>query len=92
MPGWRNIAWPAPALAVALATAPVAAQGAAAPVARFDYVAYSGTPDAESSALKPGEFANPVLPGFQPDPSVVRVGDDFYLVNSTFSWFPGLPD
>ncbi|KQZ65768.1 hypothetical protein ASD67_01320 [Sphingopyxis sp. Root1497] len=76
---------------MALATAPVAAQGAAAPVARFDYVAYSGTPDAESSALKPGEFANPVLPGFQPDPSIVRVGDDFYLVNSTFSWFPGLP-
>lgn len=91
MPGWRNIAWPTSALVLALATAPVAAQGAAAPVARFDYVAYSGTPDAESSALKPGEFANPVLPGFQPDPSVVRVGDDYYLVNSTFSWFPGLP-
>jgi len=91
LPGWRNIAWSAPALVLALAAAPVAAQGAAAPVARFDYVAYSGTPDAESSALKPGEFANPVLPGFQPDPSIVRVGDDFYLVNSTFSWFPGLP-
>ncbi|MEG3181190.1 glycoside hydrolase family 43 protein [Sphingomonas sp. LT1P40] len=68
-----------------------AAQSAAPPVARFDYVTYSGTPDAETMAVKPGDFANPVLPGFQPDPSIVRVGDDYYLVNSTFSWFPGLP-
>jgi alpha-N-arabinofuranosidase len=34
---------------------------------------------------------NPVLPGFYPDPSVCRVGGDFYLVNSTFTYFPGLP-
>ena len=34
---------------------------------------------------------NPVLPGFHPDPSFVRVGDDYYLVNSTFEWFPGVP-
>src|SRR3546814_5021929 len=34
---------------------------------------------------------NPVLPGFHPDPSIVRVGADFYLVNSTFAWFPGIP-
>lgn len=36
-------------------------------------------------------FANPVLPGFHPDPSVCRVGDDYYLVTSSFEWFPGLP-
>src|SRR5579859_4906338 len=36
-------------------------------------------------------FKNPILPGFHPDPSVCRVGDDFYLVNSTFEYFPGLP-
>ncbi|RFU38731.1 glycoside hydrolase family 43 protein [Actinomadura logoneensis] len=36
-------------------------------------------------------FRNPVLPGCHPDPSVCRVGDDFYLVTSTFEWFPGLP-
>ena len=36
-------------------------------------------------------FANPVVPGFHPDPSVCRVGDDFYLVNSTFQFFPGVP-
>ena len=34
---------------------------------------------------------NPVLPGFYPDPSFCRVGDDYYLVNSTFEWFPGVP-
>jgi xylan 1,4-beta-xylosidase len=34
---------------------------------------------------------NPVLPGFFPDPSIVRVGEDYYLVNSTFEWFPGVP-
>lgn len=34
---------------------------------------------------------NPILPGFYPDPSICAVGEDFYLVNSTFSYFPGLP-
>ena len=33
---------------------------------------------------------NPILPGFHPDPSVVRVGEDFYLATSTFEWFPGV--
>lgn len=34
---------------------------------------------------------NPVLSGFYPDPSICAVGKDFYLVNSTFAYFPGLP-
>lgn len=34
---------------------------------------------------------NPVLCGFYPDPSVCRAGEDFYLVNSSFSYFPGVP-
>lgn len=34
---------------------------------------------------------NPILSGFYPDPSIVRVGQDYYLVNSTFSYFPGVP-
>ncbi|MER7622267.1 glycoside hydrolase family 43 protein [Streptomyces sp. NPDC126503] len=34
---------------------------------------------------------DPVLPGFRPDPSVCRVGADYYLVTSSFEWFPGLP-
>ena len=36
-------------------------------------------------------FANPVIPGFYPDPSVCRVGDEYFLVTSTFTWFPGVP-
>jgi xylan 1,4-beta-xylosidase len=34
---------------------------------------------------------NPVLPGCYPDPSICRVGNDYYLVTSTFEYFPGLP-
>ncbi len=33
---------------------------------------------------------NPVLPGFNPDPSIVRVGEDYYIANSTFEYFPGV--
>ena len=36
-------------------------------------------------------LVNPILSGFYPDPSVKKVGDDYYLVNSTFSYFPGIP-
>lgn len=34
---------------------------------------------------------NPIIPGFAPDPSIVRVNDTYYLVTSTFQFFPGLP-
>ena len=34
---------------------------------------------------------NPILGGFYPDPSICRVDGDFYLVNSTFAYFPGIP-
>lgn len=37
------------------------------------------------------EIINPLLPGFYPDPSIVRVEDDFYMVTSSFSYFPGVP-
>ncbi len=33
---------------------------------------------------------NPILPGFHPDPSICRVGSDYYIANSTFEWFPGV--
>lgn len=38
-----------------------------------------------------GRYRNPVLPGCHPDPSVCRVGDEYFLVTSTFEYFPGLP-
>lgn len=34
---------------------------------------------------------NPIMPGFYPDPSICAVGEDYYLINSTFAYFPGLP-
>ncbi|MBL7856303.1 MAG: glycoside hydrolase family 43 protein [Cyclobacteriaceae bacterium] len=42
--------------------------------------------DAQSTTL-----INPILTGFYPDPSVVKVGTDYYLITSTFAYFPGLP-
>ena len=43
------------------------------------------------TAQAPSNFKNPVLPGFYPDPSICRVGDVYYMVNSSFEWYPGLP-
>ena len=37
------------------------------------------------------KYTNPIIPGFHPDPSVCRVGEDYYLVNSSFEYFPGVP-
>ena len=34
---------------------------------------------------------NPILPGFNPDPAIIRTGDDYYIAASTFEWFPGIP-
>ena len=38
-----------------------------------------------------GFFINPIISGAHPDPSICRVGDDYYIVNSSFEYFPGLP-
>ena len=39
----------------------------------------------------PDSISNPICTGFHPDPSICRVGEDYYLVTSSFTWFPGLP-
>lgn len=36
-------------------------------------------------------YPNPILPGFYPDPSICKVNEDYYMVNSTFAYFPGVP-
>lgn len=36
-------------------------------------------------------YTNPILSGFYPDPSICKAGDDYYIVNSSFAYFPGLP-
>ena len=35
-------------------------------------------------------ITNPILRGFNPDPSILRVGDDYYIATSTFEWYPGV--
>lgn len=82
---WASLSASAAALLSALGG--IAAQPAQA-TASFDYVSYLAR---DTPVPSPGRYRNPVVPGFSPDPSVVRVGEDFYLVTSTFSWFPGLP-
>jgi len=44
-----------------------------------------------NNPLKEDEFYAPILQGCYPDPSITRKGDDYYLVNSSFSMFPGVP-
>ncbi len=60
--------------------------------AYFEYVKYDGSdPYYDQHSLDEGQFYNPILPGFYPDPSICQKGDDYYLVTSTFSFFPGIP-
>jgi alpha-N-arabinofuranosidase len=59
-------------------------------VARFEKFSYQGKAQ-ENVRARDGEFVNPILSGYYPDPSITRVGDDYYLVNSSFTNFPGLP-
>ena len=68
-----------------IVSAPIGAQEPA----RFDWFDYRG--DDRLPEPRPGEYRNPILQGFYPDPSITRAGEDYYLVTSTFAWFPGLP-
>lgn len=61
--------------------------------ALFDYFTYNGH-DAFYSTHRletKNAFYNPILPGWYSDPSICRVGKDYYMVTSTFSYFPGIP-
>lgn len=77
-----------------LLAAPKAGKADIAPgvSARFDYVDYRGSDPVDAAMpVGPGEYRNPIIPGFHPDPSIVRVGRDYYVVNSSFAYYPGLP-
>lgn len=68
------------------------AVGAQAQTAKFDYFKYKGNDARFNVSIDPThQYYNPVLAGFYPDPSVCRVGDTYYLVNSSFTFFPGVP-
>jgi alpha-N-arabinofuranosidase len=62
------------------------------PNALFDWFVYEGH-DSVYDTFKagPNQYLNPIVAGFYPDPSIVRKGDDYYLVMSSFSYFPGVP-
>lgn len=57
--------------------------------ARFDYAGFDARFDREIDPRN--EYFNPVLSGFHPDPSICRKGGDYFLVNSTFTFFPAIP-
>ncbi|HEX2083450.1 MAG TPA: glycoside hydrolase family 43 protein [Xanthomonadaceae bacterium] len=57
----------------------------------FDWFEYRGRDAVFETPLPEGHYRNPVLAGFHPDPSITRVGDRYYLVNSSFAYFPGIP-
>ena len=63
-----------------------------AQTAKFSSFSYSGNDTRYDKTIdKNNQYINPILSGFYPDPSVCRKGDTYYLVNSSFSFFPGIP-
>jgi len=62
-----------------------------APPVFFDWFEYAGHDAAFEAPLPAGHYRNPILAGFHADPSIVRANDRFYLVNSSFTYFPGIP-
>ena len=65
---------------------------ASAQTAQFDNFKYTGNDARFNVAIdKTHQYYNPILAGFYPDPSICRAGDTFYLVNSSFTFFPGVP-
>jgi xylan 1,4-beta-xylosidase len=49
------------------------------------------SPGSQAEAMRPPAPANPVIPGFYPDPSSCRAGEDYYLACSSFEYLPGVP-
>ena len=83
----RRLLW----LVALWATTVPGSVGAAAEALHFDWFEYTGRDPALASPLPLGSYRNPILAGYYPDPSVTRAGDHYYLVNSSFAHFPGIP-
>lgn len=65
---------------------------ASAQTAQFENFKYTGNDARFNVAIdKTHQYYNPILAGFYPDPSICRAGDTFFLVNSSFTFFPGVP-
>src|ERR1043165_5467053 len=76
---------------LALLAAGVCAGALAGEPITYEWFEYTGRDATFSAPLAKGHFHNPILAGYYADPSVVRVGDKYYLVNSTFAHWPGIP-
>ena len=83
----RTLCVLAVALGAAVSRLPAVERAAIA----FDHFEYTGSDTVFDRPLPAAHFRNPILAGFYPDPSICRVGDDYYLINSTFAYFPGIP-
>lgn len=73
------------------AVAPATVQAQASADVAFDWFDYRGDDAVFATPLPAGDYRNPILAGFFPDPSITRVGERYYLVNSTFTYFPAIP-
>jgi xylan 1,4-beta-xylosidase len=80
-----------PTLTLTLALSSAAVSAAAAEPVAFESFSYTGRDSVFATPLPPGHYQNPILAGYYPDPSICRVGDDYYLINSSFAHFPGIP-
>ena len=67
------------------------ALSASAPTVTFDWFEYTGRDAVFDTPAPAGSYRNPVLAGFYSDPSVTRAHGKFFLVSSTFTYFPGIP-
>ncbi len=81
---------PGTRLAAALLLMAASAPATPAPVT-FDSFEYTGRDAVFEAPPAPGRYQNPVRAGFYPDPDICRVGSDYYAVNSSFAYFPGIP-
>ena len=64
---------------------------AGASSATFEWFEYRGHDEIFERPVAASEYRNPVVAGFFPDPSIVRQGDDYYMVHSSFAYTPGVP-
>ncbi len=80
------------ALTFAALLAATPAVAAPAGQAVFSDIRYESQSRSDGKAFDPAKsYENPILPGYYPDPSIERVGNDYYMVNSTFAYYPGIP-
>ncbi len=80
--------------ALAAAGLLMASPALAAPAGQavFSDIRYDSQSRVDSEAFDAAKsYENPILPGYYPDPSIERVGNDYYMVNSTFAYYPGIP-